>query len=221
MSNLMKYSMLLIVTLMIISGCGSSEVDSSNSSNETNSTETTEESNTQEETSEMEQSQESEAEATTTSFADGVNSDLLLVTGDQLELSQESSDFITTNKDLLPATTDENIEKVKGLVDTSISYKLLNKNVAPYLSKFTTFSGYVVSVEENQLENGETVSLTHVIDDESNSYQVLMYKSTGEILEEDSVQFWGVPLGASSFENVSGGTTNVQNFLGSHIVKIQ
>ena len=213
--------MLLIVTLMIISGCGSSEVDSSNSSNETNSTETTEESNTQEETSEMEQSQESEAEATTTSFADGVNSDLLLVTGDQLELSQESSDFITTNKDLLPATTDENIEKVKGLVDTSISYKLLNKNVAPYLSKFTTFSGYVVSVEENQLENGETVSLTHVIDDESNSYQVLMYKSTGEILEEDSVQFWGVPLGASSFENVSGGTTNVQNFLGSHIVKIQ
>ncbi|WP_157723861.1 hypothetical protein [Domibacillus aminovorans] len=46
-------------------------------------------------------------------------------------------------------------------------------------------------------------------------------KGTGDILQEDLVRFLRLPVGASSFENVSGGTTNVQNFVGSHIEKVQ
>lgn len=198
---------------MLIAGCGSedSQTKEQSSTNETATTEQTEE-----------VSDQTDVEETTvdTLLADAAKSDLLLITDDQLELQQESYDFIVANQDLLPATNDENIAKVKGLVDSSISYKLLNKNVAPYLSKFTTFSGTVVSIEENVLDSGETISLTHILDDEFNSYQVLMYKTTGDILEEDVIQFWGVPVGASSFENVSGGTTNVQNFIGSHMVKV-
>lgn len=199
---------------MLITGCGSedSQPEEQSSTNETATSEQTEE----------EVSDQTDVEETTvdTLVADAAKSDLLLITDDQLELQQESYDFIVANQDLLPATNDENIAKVKGLVDSSISYKLLNKNVSPYLSKFTTFSGTVVSVEENVLDSGETISLTHILDDEYNSYQILMYKTTGDILEEDVVQFWGVPVGSSSFENVSGGTTNVQNFIGSHMVKV-
>ena len=83
-----------------------------------------------------------------------------------------------------------------------------------------TFQGSVISIEEVPLDNGETIAVTHVLDDEWNSYQVLLYKSTGDILEEDTVRFWGVPVGSSSFENVSGGATNVQNFYGAHIEKV-
>jgi hypothetical protein len=63
-------------------------------------------------------------------------------------------------------------------------------------------------------------SKRHVMDDEEFSYEVILYKSTGDILEEDYVQFWGVPVGPYSFENVSGGSTNVQVFMGSHIEKL-
>ena len=70
------------------------------------------------------------------------------------------------------------------------------------------------------LDNGVTLSVTHILDDNMDSYQVFLYKTTGDILEDNVVRFWGVPVGSSSFENVSGGTTNVQNFFGSHIEKI-
>ncbi|MED4727203.1 hypothetical protein P9597_03425 [Aneurinibacillus migulanus] len=59
----------------------------------------------------------------------------------------------------------------------------------------------------------------HVIDNNFQSYQILMFKSTGDILQEDKVRFWGVPAGSSSFSNVSGGTTNVQLFVGAHVEK--
>ena len=153
-------------------------------------------------------------------YADAFKEDILILTEDQAELSQESYDFIVANYSLFPATTDETIAEAKGKVDTSVTIKHLNKNPQPYFQTMTSFQGSVVSIEETPLENGEVVAVIHVLDDEWNSYQVLMYKSTGDILEEDSVQFWGVPVGASSFENVSGGATNVQNFFGSHIEKI-
>ncbi|MBC6976238.1 MULTISPECIES: hypothetical protein [unclassified Bacillus (in: firmicutes)] len=59
------------------------------------------------------------------------------------------------------------------------------------------------------------------MDDGGQSYQIAMLKSAGEnVFEKDTIQFWGVPVGPSSFENVSGGTTNVQFFVGSHVEKL-
>ncbi|WP_071392751.1 hypothetical protein [Bacillus tuaregi] len=153
-------------------------------------------------------------------YAEALMEDIQILTDEQLELSQESYDFIVANHSLLPAKTDEAITEAKGKVDTSVTAKHLNKNAQPYFQTFVSYQGNVVSVEEAPLDNGETISITHVLDDEMNSYQVLLYKTTGDILEEDLVQFWGVPVGASSFENISGGTTNVQNFFGAHIEKL-
>jgi hypothetical protein len=65
--------------------------------------------------------------------------------------------------------------------------------------------GDVVTVEEKNLDNNEVVLVTPIIDEDGISYQIIVYKSTGNILEEDRVRFWGLPLGVSSFENVSGG----------------
>lgn len=154
-------------------------------------------------------------------YADSFVNDIAIITDERLTLADESYDYIVKNHSLFPALKDAEIAKAKEMADSSITAKHLNKNAQPYFEKIATFQGTVVSVEETPAEVSDTISLTHVLDDNMQSYQVFMYKGTGEILEDDRVRFWGVPVGASSFENVSGGATNVQVFLGSHIEKTQ
>lgn len=154
-------------------------------------------------------------------FADSFINDIGLFTDDRLSLSDLSYDFIVKNHSIFPAFNDADIIIAKELADSSITAKHLNKNAQPYFEKIATFEGEVISVEEAPAEVSDTISLTHIMDDNMQSYQVFMYKGTGDVLEDDRVRFWGVPVGASSFENVSGGSTNVQVFLGSHIEKVQ
>lgn len=221
-------SLILVAMLSIaLAACGSSEKadtpkkeESSSSSDSNEKDKSTDDSNEVEE-QETEKEEPEEVEVPKEAiYAEALIDDLKLLTEDQLELSQESYDFIVANHTLFPAKTDEAIAAAKQKVDSSITIKHLNKNPQPYFQKIASFQGDVVSIEEEPLENGETIAVVHVFDDEMNSYQVLMYKSTGDILEDDVVRFWGVPVGGSSFENVSGGITNVQNFFGSHIEKV-
>ncbi|BAU26826.1 hypothetical protein DFP93_111101 [Aneurinibacillus soli] len=141
------------------------------------------------------------------------------MTENKPELPQQTYDFIVANNKLFPAKTTADIQKLKGMADKTITAKHLNKNAAPYFNKVATFAGQVVNVEEAPIDGGDTVSILHVVDNNMQSYQVLMLKSSGDILQEDTVRFWGVPAGGSSFSNVSGGTTNVQLFVGGHVEK--
>lgn len=204
-----KVWLIAISSLMalILTACGSSEKTSTSKEDENTAT--------NEQTASTESKISEEAK-----YAEALKVDLKLLTEDQLELAQESYDFIVANHKLFPAKADEDIAQVKEKADSSITSKHLNKNVQPYYGKIATFQGNVISVEEEPLDNGETISVTHVYDDAGQSYEVIMYKSTGDIFEEDNVRFWGAPVGLYSFENVSGGSTNAQAFFGSHIEKV-
>ncbi|MEH7495185.1 hypothetical protein [Neobacillus niacini] len=175
----------------------------------------------EEEEAPKEEPKKEEAANTNSKFADYAELHIPVITEEALELTKESYDYIASNPTLFPANSDQDIQTVKGMVDSSITYKHLNKNATPYFNKVLSFSGYVVSIEETPIEDtSDTIAILHVMDDEEFSYEVILYKSTGDILEEDYVQFWGVPVGPYSFENVSGGSTNVQVFMGSHIEKL-
>ncbi|MCY1689916.1 hypothetical protein OVA29_03065 [Exiguobacterium sp. SL14] len=155
-----------------------------------------------------------------TTYVDYLKSVVPRMTEDNLEISSKSYSFIEKNQKLFPAFKEEDINKAKQMTDSTVNVKLLNKNVEPYLEKMLSFEGNVVTIEETSVPDSKDVmSLVHVIDDAGDSYQVLLFKTSGDILEEDRVQFWGAPIGPSYFENVSGGTTNVQVFAGSHIEK--
>lgn len=155
-----------------------------------------------------------------TTYVDYLKSVVPRMTEDNLELSSKSYSFIEQNQKLFPAFKEEDINQAKQMTDSTVNVKLLNKNVEPYLEKMLSFEGNVVTIEETSVPNSKDVmSLVHVVDDAGDSYQVLLFKTSGDILEEDRVQFWGAPIGPSYFENVSGGTTNVQVFAGSHIEK--
>lgn len=204
---------------LAIAGCGSEESTNASSTPDATSDEEaidTTESTVTEET-EPEEDPPTDAELNATYFKQY----LKILVGEEFEFPTESFDFVVANFPLFSANTPEDIEAAKKLADSSITSKHLNKNAQPYFGKMATFQGTVISVEEQTLEDGSVVSDTHVLDDNMQSYQVIMHKSTGEVLEDDTVRFWGTPVGQSSFENVSGGTTNVQVFFGSHLEKVQ
>lgn len=151
-------------------------------------------------------------------YADMAKDMIPKLTEEKLELSEAVYAFMKANYKLFPAHTADEVKKVKVMADKTVGAKQLNKNATPYANKVLTFAGEIVSVEEVPVD-GETVSIVHVLDDAMQSYQVLMYKATGNVFEKDRVRFWGVPVGPSSFQNVSGGATNVQVFIGAHVEK--
>lgn len=152
-------------------------------------------------------------------YANLSKKDIPSLTDNKLELQDKTFNFISQNYKLFPAKTPEDIQQVKSITDSTIEAKHLNKDVTPYLDKMVTFSGTVIRIKQNTNSDNETETLVHVIDDEMQSYQVLLFKPANDIFEKDNVRFWGVPVGPSSFDNVSGGTTNVQFFVGADIEK--
>lgn len=161
-----------------------------------------------------------EKETATLGYTDLLAKDIPWITENSLTLSETSRTYIDKNEALFSAKKKSDIAKLKKKEDTTITSKHLNKNVKPYLEKVVSFKGTVISVEENT-ERDEPFSYVHVYDEAGQSYSYLTYQTTGDILEEDTVQFWGVPLGVYSFENVSGGATNAIAIFGGTIEKVQ
>lgn len=160
------------------------------------------------------------AESNNTFYAKALKEELPLLTEDQVQLNQESYDFIVANSNLLPAKTDEDLKSLKEKTQ-AVDLKLLNKNIAPYYSTLTSFEGYVVQIEEENYDNGETASWVNIGDENGNNQIYYAYKGTGDILEDDHVKFYGLPIGKYSYETLDGGYQNAQVFFGGHIEKIQ
>lgn len=216
-----KVSFVLAVALML-AACGT-ESDSKDSSTtsepeveETEVAESSEEKSSTKKENTKTEKQEDKGEF----YAETLNEEIPLLTEEQGTLSQESYDFIVNNSILIPAHTQEGIEQAKSKSEY-VDIKLLNKNIASYYGKLVTFEGYVVQIEEETFENGETAAWLNIYDDFSESnFLVYMYKTTGDILEEDYVQFWGLPITKYSYETLDGGFQNAILFFGSHVERI-
>ncbi|GAF65018.1 hypothetical protein BTS2_1915 [Bacillus sp. TS-2] len=137
------------------------------------------------------------------------------ITDGFISLSQQGSEYLTNYLDLFLNPTSEMKQKAKGLVE-EIDIKALDKDATPYLSTITSFTGYVVQIEE--FDYGEGQRLTNaIISDDYSVYDVLLFGSSDGIYDEDYVTFYGLPMGKYAYDNVEGGHTISQFFLGSSI----
>ncbi|KNF09478.1 hypothetical protein CLPU_3c02580 [Gottschalkia purinilytica] len=136
----------------------------------------------------------------------------------ELELSDDSSKFIEDNNNLFPTN---NKEEVSKLVDNSITYKHINKNIKQYYKSIIKFEGYVIDVQEEEIEEGNKATILHVADDNMQSYEILYLGELKDIFKEDKISVIGLPLGIGGFENTDGGYTNTIVIAGSYIEKLQ
>lgn len=79
---------------------------------------------------------------------------------------------------------------------------------------------YVVSCSEENIDDDTVLTELQLSDSDSNNFIVYYFGELSDILEEDTVDCYGLPLGTTSFDNVSGGTTLAGVLAGSYIKKI-
>ena len=53
----------------------------------------------------------------------------------------------------------------------------------------------------------ETLTILQAYDDEGENYMVYYFGELPNVLDDDTVKIYGIPLGTTSFDNISGGTT--------------
>lgn len=190
-----------IVLIIIASACGNK------SSNQTSQTSTSQDSS--------KNSSEKDKNKTTAN----IYSDILAGFKDsKLKLEKNSSDFITNNPTLFPATEQADISKVEGMVDSSVDYKHLEKNINDYTDKIMQVKGTVIDVKEHKIDD-KTFTYMHFSTEDMENFQVI-YLGKVDIFKNDSAVCIGMPVALNSFENVSGGTTRAIMVVASTVKKV-
>lgn len=135
-------------------------------------------------------------------------------------ISKENQAFIESHLELFPAETNEDKEELSALIQTDLTYAMMNKTLKGLDGKFYHCpAAYAVQVFEQYAFDH---SITQILcqDDNYNNYYVLYDGVLPEVYDGVSIEFVGLPVSLSGFDNVGGGVTNVIVMLGSSITVI-
>ena len=137
-----------------------------------------------------------------------------------LTISQNAKNFLKENGNLFPTQNYSDIDL--SLIDTNIDYKQISKNQDNYGDKLIELNNaYVLSIYETVGDNNEYVTEIHVLDENENSYYIIYFGQLEDVYQESIIKVIGLPLGNTSFSNVSGGTTLAVALAGSYIQLIK
>ena len=132
-------------------------------------------------------------------------------------LSEEVIEYIDSHPKYFPKI-DSSIVKVATPRD--FQYKQFKKSRKQDEIGLITLTLNVAQVFEDPIEDiDETVTYLLAADADGNYYS-LYYLDSAEVLEDDKITVYALPVAASSFDNVGGGVTNVIVLLGSSL-KVQ
>lgn len=132
-------------------------------------------------------------------------------------MSDKASEFLIGYPEFFSTTK---LKKITNYVDYDISYKHIAKNASKYGDKLMCISpAYVISCSETDIDDETTLTELQLEDEGGNSYMVI-YIGSVDVFENDVVECYGLPLGTTSFDNISGGTTLAIVVAGSYISKI-
>ena len=134
------------------------------------------------------------------------------------ELSERADKFLNNNPSLFPI---KKKSKIKKYIDYSIDYRHLTKNSSKYGDKLMALEGAsVVDCKEENVDDDTVITELQLCDNDANNFIVFYFGELPDVLEEDPVDCYGLPLGTTAFDNVSGGTTLAGVLAGSYIKKI-
>ena len=134
-------------------------------------------------------------------------------------LTEKAKVMLSENESLFLENKNEGLEEH---TDTSLEYKVLTKNIDKHGDKLIYLpEAYVISIDETELDEGTTCSELHLVDAEENSFYVLSLSAYDDIYEGDVVSAYALPIGETSFENISGGTTLAIMLAGCYMEKIE
>ena len=113
-------------------------------------------------------------------------------------------EYIDENENLFPTATNEAVQS-SDIQD--FSSKQFNKTRRQDQIGLLKLDLYAVQVFEDDYLGGKLTYLLAADDD--NNYYALYYLDSTEVYNEDTFTAYAIPCSTSSFDNISGGTTNV------------
>lgn len=126
--------------------------------------------------------------------------------------------FLKNNSNLFPAKKAEDLQKLSGMVDGSIEYKYLMKNITPYLEKIISVTGCISQIQEID-EDGQYLTYGILVTEQEEYYQFI-YKEKIDVFENDIVTCIALPISTNTFSNTDGGSTHSIIILAGDMKKI-
>ena len=133
------------------------------------------------------------------------------------KLTEKAITTLTNNEKLF---LDNSNSKIDSMTDLSINNKMLTKNIDKYGDKLILVeNAYVIAIKEQELEN-ITISTIQVSADDD-IYYIYSLSTYDNVFDGDIINIYGLPIGQTSYENVSGGATHAIVLAGAYIVKAE
>lgn len=133
-------------------------------------------------------------------------------------LTEKAKEMLSEHEDFFLENANNGLD---NYTDWSLEYKILSKNIDRHGDKLIYLEeAYVISIDETDFDNETTASELHLLDANDNSYYCISLCAYDDIFEDDVVSVYALPIGETSFENISGGTTLAIMLAGCYIEKV-
>lgn len=131
------------------------------------------------------------------------------------EINYAAANFLKSHADLFPTNNPSNI--TDDLIDHTIRYENISKAPDKYGNKLIYADSLrVVQIKEEPFD-GKRITWLNVSDSNNNYYIIFYRGELPDIMEDSTINVFGLPLAYSSYDNTRGGSTLTLVLAGSYI----
>ena len=135
-------------------------------------------------------------------------------------LNDKMKEFLQTYEDLFPASSVDDIAAA-GVVDLSLEARQIMKNTSRYGDRLMFLPELqVVQIIESEVNTDQYLTEINVADLQGQFYYIIYNGVLDNVFEDDWISAYGLPLGATTYENTAGGETWTIPMAGSYVEKL-
>lgn len=131
------------------------------------------------------------------------------------EINYAATNFLKSHADLFPTDTPSNI--TDDLMDYTIRYENISKAPDKYGNKLIYVDSLKVVQIKEQPFDGRRITWLNASDSNNNYYTIFYRGELPDIMEDSTINVFGLPIAYSSYDNTLGGSTLTLVLAGSHI----
>ena len=135
--------------------------------------------------------------------------DLAFYAPARYEISEKNQGFIRENSNIFPAVTDEGRAAMANMVKIDLTYPMMTKTLSGLEGELFFCADALATQVFQETIYGREITTVICSDADYNCYYLLYNGVLPEVFDNTSIQFTGLPVTASGFDNVGGGVTNV------------
>ena len=136
-------------------------------------------------------------------------------------LNDKMTEFLQTYEDLFPASSVDDV-MAAGVVDASLEARQIMKNPSRYGDRLMFLPELqVVQIIESEVDTDQYITEINVADLQGQFYYIIYNGVLDDVFVDDWISAYGLPLGATTYENTAGGETWTIPMAGSYVEKLE